>query len=68
MVWKKEFKTRSQEVASSGSSLSKSVILDKLETSGLPHLRNDGIGLDDIKNSCQIKSILRAPWISKSNN
>lgn len=62
-----EHKTRSQRAASSGSSV-KGCYFRQVVTSGLPHLRNDGIGLDDFKNSCQIKMTLRYLLIFRPNN
>lgn len=60
-------KTSSQRAASSASSV-KGCYFRQVVTSGLPHLRNDGTGLEDFKNSCQIKVILRYLFIFKANN
>lgn len=59
---------RAQEWESSGSSV-KGYYFRQVVTSGLPpHLRNDGNGLDDLENSCQIKMILRYSLIFKPHN
>lgn len=55
----KEHRTGSQGAASSGSSAQGCYFRQVLHSGLLFHLRNDGIGLDDLEDSCQIKMILR---------
>lgn len=59
----KEHRTGSQGAAYSGSS-AKGCYFRQVLTSGLlPHLNNNGIGLDDLEYSYHIKIILRYPLI-----